>query len=667
MNYNIDTDVNESKFDDIKCYNEITDVETINNLLGELIVLDRYKGNFDYILDRTVDVVSLCYNNLDKEGNKLQNMLVKFKTSIDSSTTYTVKLRCFMMTLVYIKPVIQYIEYINIDDFIVDGYITKKRRKQIENNIAKTLSEFGKSTYEIKSTMTKTGLDMKEILLIFSHADMTIFTAENMFLDHYRDSEIIRDINNTEYPSTMQTKDIVNANKEKYKILVKEMKARNNPVFVVDKYTQVTKPKQIEEQYFNFSQIPDGREIVPVIMNGNGFRAGYHDIPAMYAAGIAARVPDIMNEDHMGTSGYFARNMWMLTYGTISKTVFDCGSKNPIPVVIDEVELEMKDGRYYSESKHSNRLRVFHKDDTHLLGKTLWFRSPCTCNLKEDCCHICYGTKAMKVGELEGGFIYTTQLLTKDVTQKILSAKHILKADAERIIISDNYEEFFDIENLTLVPSSDHHEKFDIYIREDYMESSDQSLTIYVDRKMIPITISNYSIIGIPEKIQNKFTTVDIDGISYYKINSNTITEIGEPLVDIIPINIMMTEKYFAIMELFERKIGKYEKIEDAVKDLTHLVYGLLPMLSVHGEIIIGHLVRSIDNNMLRPNWLVEDQQYQLMCLGTALLNHDSATIGLSYEKVKHHVVDAIFDRRNTINVVGARSFEDYLFGEERI
>ena len=52
---------------------------------------------------------------------------------------------------------------------------------------------------------------------------MQIFTAENLFLDHYRDSEIIRDINNTEYPSNMQTADIVEENARRYKILEAEM------------------------------------------------------------------------------------------------------------------------------------------------------------------------------------------------------------------------------------------------------------------------------------------------------------------------------------------------------------------------------------------------------------------------------------------------------------
>ena len=39
MNYNIDTDVNETVFDDLKPFQEITDAETIKELMGEPVIL----------------------------------------------------------------------------------------------------------------------------------------------------------------------------------------------------------------------------------------------------------------------------------------------------------------------------------------------------------------------------------------------------------------------------------------------------------------------------------------------------------------------------------------------------------------------------------------------------------------------------------------------------
>lgn len=665
MNYNINTDVNETEFEDLKQYYEIDKTSQITDALGDVIILNRYRSNMEYLLNKTVDVASLCWGNEDEHGVELQHTPIKFKVDIDDVETHTLPLNRFMLSLVFIRPIIEYIDDVNINDFLLDDHMSEKKRKQLQNNVVNVLTSYGKTIAEIQVIMSRLSLDLKEIMLIFSHATMQIFTAENMFLDHYRDSEIIREINNTEYPPDMQTADIVEENAKKYKILEKEMLKRGNPYFVDNKYVKLVKPKQMEELYINFSQIPDGKNIVPVIMNGNGFRAGYHAMPVMYAGAIAARVPDIMNEEYMGSAGYFARNLWILTYGTLSKTVWDCGSVNPIPVKIDEVELDMKDGRYYLDSKDSHNLKIFHKEDRHLLGKTLWFRSPCTCNLNEDCCHVCYGTKALKVGELEGGFIYTTQLLSKDVSQKILSAKHLLKANAEKIEFSEGYDKWFVLENSTLIPTDE--KKFDIYLKEDYMDSISESLTIYIGKDLIPVTVSKYASIHIPDTVTSKFKEVMIDDVSYYKISSHKVLETGGMFCDIIPINIMMTAKYMNIMKLLENDIAKFDNISDAVKELTDLAYGLIPILSVHGEIIIGHLIRSTENKLLRPNWLEKDPPYQIMRLKTALTNHESVTVALAFEQTRHHLLHQIFDDRNKINRVGVRSFEDYLFGENML
>ena len=128
-----------------------------------------------------------------------------------------------------------------------------------------------------------------------------------------------------------------------------------------------------------------------------------------------------------------------------------------------------------------------------------------------------------------------------------------------------------------------------------------------------------------------------------------------------------MTARYMNIMKLLENDITKFSTIEGAVNELTHLIHGILPIFSVHGEIIIGHLVRSVENKLLRPNWTQPNPAYQIMRLKTALANHESVTVALAFEQTRHHLLHQIFDERNKINRVGPRSFEDYLFGVERL
>ena len=665
MNYNTNTNHNESRFKDLAAQDEITTPEEIKEFLGDIIIIDRFVHNYDYLFDRVVDVAAMCWNNKDINGNKLQHTFIKFKRSHDEPIIYELTLNRFMISLVFIRTVIEYLPFINIDDFILHDFLSKKSREQIQARIVTTLTEYGKTIQEIQTIMARMSLELKHLLLIFAQSNMELFTAENLFLDHYRDSDIIRDINNTYYPSTTQTADIIEQNKIKYKQLEQEMLKRDNPFFKYNKYTPIIKPKQMEELYINFSQIPDGENIVPVIMNGNGFKAGYHEIPVMYAGAIAARVPDIMNEKYMGLAGYFARNLWILTYGTLSRTVFDCGSVNPIKLHTDETMADMLDGRYYTTDPFSHTYKIFDKEDISLQDRDLFFRSPCTCNLNEDVCHMCYGTKALKVGSLQGGYIYTTELLTKEVGQKVLSAKHLLKTDAEKVDISPNYEKYFSYENSTLIPSEDV-KKFDIYFPEDYLDNIQESLTMYVTKDLIPITISNYASLSIPEEIEENLKEVVLDDKTYYKISSSTVLNFGI-IVSIIPKNIMMTAKYMEIMNLIETGISKYNNISDVVDTLSHLTYKIIPTLSVHNEIIISHLIRSTENKLLRPDWTQPSPSYELIRLKTALTNHESVTVALAFEQTRHHILHAIFDERNNINRVGPRSFEDFLFGGDTL
>lgn len=665
--YDLMHDAKYDLFDDLRDLDEITTSQQIIDLLGDPIVLDRYRSKFDYLIHRTIAIAELCWGNKDENGDKLQKTPIRMKrfAEDDDSAIRVLPLNRFMFCLSLLRPIVAYLEDINLDEFMLTSYLTNSMRKTFQDRIVRVLQKHGTPIVEIQEKMAAMSLDWKMMMIDFAKADMQIYTAENLFLDHYRDSPEIREINNTEYPSNMQTADIVEENARRYKILEGIMIERGNPFFVGNKYTKLVKDKQMEELYINFSQIPDGRNIIPVIMNGNGFRAGYHALPVFYTGAIAARVPDIMNKDYMGAAGYFNRNLMMLAYGTISPTVYDCGSKNPIPITVDDTILEMFDGRYYYEEKNDGILKVLHKGDSDKIGKRLWFRSPCTCNLNEDCCHICYGQRALKVADLTGGFIYTTELMTSRVSQNILSAKHLLKSNAEKIVYSANFDKYFVIDMSTIIPKDE--KRFDIYIREDYLDNISEQFTCYIGKDLTPVTISNYASISIPDSILDKCKDVVIDDVTYYKITSHKILDAGGQFAVVIPINIMMTKRYMDIMKLFESDITRFPTIEDAVVALANMLHGLIPILSTHGEILIGHLVRRVDNKLLRPDWTVENQEYQIMRLKTVLQNIEAFSTAMSFEQTKHHLYHSIFDERNEINRVGPRGFVDYLFGEETL
>ena len=663
FNYNINTEVNESEFDDLRCIDEITDKEQLLEFIGVPVILNRHKHDFETFMRRVVDIAGMCWSNPDGEGDVLEHTRIDFKADVDDAVTYSLPLNAFMFFLVFINPIINYVNDIELEDFIFEPPLIEKETKMLINKVRHVLQQFGHPMPEIYETTARNILlYMSELNRIFGQACIQIFTTENLFLDHYRESALIRDINNTHYPKNIQTAEIIEENSRRYGLLREEMIKRNNPLFIDDTYTKILKPKQVEELYIHLGLTPDGRNIVNIVMDGNGFNDGYKDPEAIYAAAIMARVPDLLNTEYMGVVGYFARNLWILTYGTISPKVTDCGSKNPIPIVIDEAALKMFDGRYYYTEKHGTRLRMLHSTDKHLLGKQLWFRSPCTCNLNNDVCHVCYGNAALRVKDFNGGFICTTQFMTGPINQNVLSAKHILKANTELIVFTQNLEEYFDIDSGQLTVKEDV-KKFDIFIREDYMDDITEKFEMFIGKNMEPITITNYANINISKNAISKAKLVTIDDVNYYRVNSS---KVDDDLCTLTPINKMMTEKYLKMMHLLDNNIVKYDNVSDVVTELYHLMEGTIPLLSTHGEIIIACLLRNRDNVMKRPNWLNYDEPYQMVRVKTALSNTDSFTEAVASEQTNHHLRHAVFDKRNQINKIGARSFIDFLFGYTR-
>ena len=157
---------------------------------------------------------------------------------------------------------------------------------------------------------------------------------------------------------------------------------------------------------------------------------------------------------------------------------------------------------------------------------------------------------------------------------------------------------------------------------------------------------------------------VEIDDVTYLQTTNFKVAETGGALCEITPINISVISKYMDIIKFFNSNVSKYENIEDAVCTLMNILHGLIPIFSVHGEIIIGHLIRNPENKMVRPNWLNDDEPYNLVTVKTALDNSESAMTAVAFEKTGDQLLKGIFDARNTVNRVGVRSFSDFMFGE---
>lgn len=137
------------------------------------------------------------------------------------------------------------------------------------------------------------------------------------------------------------------------------------------------------------------------------------------------------------------RKLSLLCIDTILSKDEDCGTNAGVHTFIrDKSTLSKLNNRYYLDEK--GKLNLITKDSNELIGKTINLRSPMTCKSEDGICHTCYGKLSKLNKDIHIG-LFATQLLTAQITQMLLSSKHLLKTNSEKIEMSEEFNKYFQI------------------------------------------------------------------------------------------------------------------------------------------------------------------------------------------------------------------------------
>ena len=118
-------------------------------------------------------------------------------------------------------------------------------------------------------------------------------------------------------------------------------------------------------------------------------------------------------------------------------------------------------------------------NEKHLVGKTLYFRSPMTCASHthgHGVCYRCYGNLAYTNADINIGKI-ATEILGSDLTQKLLSAKHLLESKIVSMNWPEYFKDFFEINWNIIVIKDDLQDlkKYKLIIRDINQENEDDN------------------------------------------------------------------------------------------------------------------------------------------------------------------------------------------------
>lgn len=453
-------------------------------------------------------------------------------------------------------------------------------------------------------------------------------------------------------------------------------------------------PKQFKEFTINIGTKPDGRGgIFPVPIYNSFINGGVSSPLDYFIESSTGRTAQIIKYNNVGSSGHFARLLGLNNMDSYLNTdpAYDCCSQNFLEIVIkDKKTLKMLRNRYYRLSPHGVELQVS-ADDKNLIGKKIYLRSPITCASAargQGVCYKCYGDLAYTV--YDAGIHFgvnigriASETLSSSLTQKLLSAKHLLETFVEKMVWVKKFNEFFEIEGnmIRLIDDGDFKdckfildpESIELVNEEDddlgYGDDDDSAAPIYNEYvtefdimqdgeihhisndKNAKLYISNELNMIIRKKGE------PLDGKIYIDLN-----ELKDITLFVVPIENNELSKTLEHLEnlLNKNNTIKGMNLHQLLQALIDTVIeGGLNIASTHLETIVSNQVRDARDILQRPKWFLYDPDYEILSLNRALTCNPSVTISMSYQKVSKLLYNPLtFKKRGS-------SFMDLFFMEK--
>lgn len=413
--------------------------------------------------------------------------------------------------------------------------------------------------------------------------------------------------------------------------------------------------KQFREFAVSIGTIPDGDGgIYPTIVNNSFINGGVNNIAWSMIESAKGRQAQIYSKNNVGTSGAFARILGLNNRDTrlhISPK-YSCASRHFVMVTISNISiLKMFNNRYYRFRKDGPEYKVNYKKDSHLIGQTLYFRSPMTCASHADgkgVCYRCYGDLAYTNANINIGTI-AAELLSSELTQMLLSAKHLLESNVKSIDWCNGFLDIFEVNfNVLRIREDFECKKWKLIIDEDINREDDMDDIEYNEyvlkfqvmdqrgriKDMYSKSSENiYLSMDLSELISNMPDPTD----GKYIIDMEEIKNMDLFLVHI------SNDELSATLEHIKTVINKYPKLDGMTKDkllqefVIAVLNGGLNVDAIHLEILLSNQIRlglSDEEILDMPHWEYDEEKYALVNLDTALKNHPSITTTLEYQKI---------------------------------
>ena len=407
------------------------------------------------------------------------------------------------------------------------------------------------------------------------------------------------------------------------------------------------------------------------------FLKGMENVDDFYTLSQTTRKILIITHKSVSSSGYLARKLGLLLTDTdldipepkkkkkkdkdkkVKKTFSDtndCETKHYLEVLVDsEATLKRLKYRFYKLNRDDKKLKMINADESDLIGKVIYLRSPITCADANGICKTCYGSLYIINKRLHIGYL-AALYLTSVLTQRLLSAKHLIKTKALDVKWTNAELELFNIEKSEVFSSNADTNVVLLLKQEDITEDEDTG-QYYTDVLYVMKGKQEPKPLNLSDSF---WLSADLlENISDYKVTGGYEIKLKDwfdrPAFELLVKNEEMTTSLNKIKKIIDNKDhlgidGSYNEIYRAIIDILNT--NRISIDSVHVELIIRELLVDAEENSHRPDFKDEKMIPRLLRLSDVIFKRDTLSPSLAFEHIDKQLNDAnTFRKRGKSNM----------------
>lgn len=426
-------------------------------------------------------------------------------------------------------------------------------------------------------------------------------------------------------------------------------------------------PKQYKEVLINVGTKPDGNGgVFNEIINSSLSNGGLRTLSDNFIDASVARLAEILKKENVGDSGHFSRVLGLNNQSTRLHPDPDyvCNTKSLQKVYIGTAKiLDKFKNRYYRlrmdgpEYLMSSEPTIHEK---HLIGTTLYFRSPMGCashSHGKGICYRCYGNLAYTNADINIGKI-SAEILSSDLTQKLLSAKHLLEAKVVSMKWVDSFKDFFDLSfNIILIKEGlEDLKRYKLIIRDINQENENDNFDYndYINEFEVETPTGELYRI-YTERHDNIYISTELNDIISRSVeNDDGSYSITFDILDGINIFLMKlsNDDISKTLEDLDHMINRLMDVNEQDKDswlqnlIEIVIEGGVDIDAVHLEVILSNQIRSVDDITDTPYWEYENEPYRLLTLSQSLTNNPNICTTMVYDSLPKTLVNPLSFKR---------------------